>query len=111
MTHRFSKKHLTGCNIIRRPQILFLASRADGLLRKVCNRAIWLEHGRLVQYGEFEEVIAASKSIVGPDNRMATVPAKQRASAGSTTFLNCFFGLDVQRYSVSIALVMVLTVI
>jgi len=49
--------------IIRRSQILFLASHADGILRKVCNKAIWLEHGRLVQYGEFEDVIAAYRSV------------------------------------------------
>jgi ABC-2 type transport system ATP-binding protein/lipopolysaccharide transport system ATP-binding protein len=45
--------------IIHRSQILFLASHADDILRKVCNKAIWLDHGNLVQYGEFEAVIAA----------------------------------------------------
>ena len=45
--------------IIRRSQILFLASHIDDILRKVCNKAIWLDHGNLVQYGEFEKVIAA----------------------------------------------------
>ena len=45
--------------IIRRSQILFLASHIDDILRKVCNKAIWLDHGKLVQYGEFEKVIAA----------------------------------------------------
>ena len=45
--------------VIRRSQILFLASHADGILREVCNKAIWLEHGKLIQYGEFEEVVAA----------------------------------------------------
>ena len=49
--------------IIRRSQILFLASHADDILRKVCNKAIWLDHGNLVQYGEFEEVIAAYRSL------------------------------------------------
>jgi ABC-type polysaccharide/polyol phosphate transport system ATPase subunit len=46
-------------NIIHRSQILFLASHADDILRKVCNKAIWLDHGNLVQYGEFENVIGA----------------------------------------------------
>lgn len=45
--------------IIRKSKILFLASHADEMLRKVCNKAIWLDHGNLIQYGEFEEVIAA----------------------------------------------------
>ncbi len=48
--------------VIRRSQILFLASHADGILREVCNKAIWLEHGKLIQYGEFEEVVAAYRS-------------------------------------------------
>ena len=46
-------------DIIHRSQILFLASHSDDILRKVCNKAIWLDQGSLVQYGEFEQVIAA----------------------------------------------------
>jgi ABC-type polysaccharide/polyol phosphate transport system ATPase subunit len=49
--------------IISRSQILFLASHADDILRKVCNKAIWLDHGNLVQYGEFEAVIAAYRPL------------------------------------------------
>src|SRR5215475_10857944 len=54
--------------IIRRSQILFLASHADDILRKICNKAIWLDHGNLVQYGEFEAVIAAyrSQNVLAP---------------------------------------------
>jgi ABC-type polysaccharide/polyol phosphate transport system ATPase subunit len=48
--------------IIRRSKILFLASHADDILRKICDKAIWLDHGHLVQYGEFEEVVAAYRS-------------------------------------------------
>ena len=57
--------------IIRRSQILFLASHADDILRKVCNKAIWLDHGNLVQYGEFEKVIAAYRQ-----NELLENPAK-----------------------------------
>ena len=57
--------------IIRRSQILFLASHADDILRKVCNKAIWLDHGKLVQYGEFEKVIAAYRQ-----NELLGNPAK-----------------------------------
>jgi len=46
-------------SIIHRSQILFLASHADEILRKICNKAIWLNQGNLVQYGEFETVLAA----------------------------------------------------
>lgn len=49
-------------SIIRRSKILFLASHADAILRIVCDKAIWLDHGKLVQYGEFEEVVAAYRS-------------------------------------------------
>ena len=45
-------------DVIHRSQILFLASHADETLRKICNKAIWLNQGNLVQYGEFETVIA-----------------------------------------------------
>ena len=45
-------------SVIHRSQILFLASHADEILRKICNKAIWLNQGNLVQYGEFETVIA-----------------------------------------------------
>jgi homopolymeric O-antigen transport system ATP-binding protein len=44
-------------SIIHRSQILFLASHSDSILRKICNKAIWLDHGNLVQYGDLEEVI------------------------------------------------------
>jgi len=57
--------------IIRRSQILFLASHIDDILRKVCNKAIWLDHGNLVQYGEFEKVIAAYRQ-----NELLENPAK-----------------------------------
>ena len=57
--------------IIRRSQILFLASHVDDILRKVCNKAIWLDHGNLVQYGEFEKVIAAYRQ-----NELLENPAK-----------------------------------
>ena len=57
--------------IIRRSQILFLASHIDDILRKVCNKAIWLDHGKLVQYGEFEKVIAAYRQ-----NELLENPAK-----------------------------------
>ncbi len=48
--------------IINRSKILFLASHADSILRMVCNKAIWLDRGRLIQYGEFEEVVAAYRN-------------------------------------------------
>ena len=38
--------------------VLVLASRAPDLLRKICNKAMLLEHGRIVALGPLEEVLA-----------------------------------------------------
>jgi ABC-2 type transport system ATP-binding protein/lipopolysaccharide transport system ATP-binding protein len=45
--------------VVQRSQILFVASHADGILRLLCNKALWLAHGVLMEYGDFETVIAA----------------------------------------------------
>jgi homopolymeric O-antigen transport system ATP-binding protein len=49
-------------SVISRSRLLFLASHVDDILRKLCNKAIWLDHGNLVKYGELEEVIASFRS-------------------------------------------------
>ena len=49
-------------DVTHRSQILFLASHADDILRKICNKAIWLNQGNLVRYGDFESVLAAYRS-------------------------------------------------
>ena len=46
-------------NVISRSRILFVASHADGILRLLCNKALWLDHGVLMKYGDFEDVIAS----------------------------------------------------
>jgi ABC-type polysaccharide/polyol phosphate transport system ATPase subunit len=50
-------------NVIHRSQILVLASHSDEILRKICNKAIWLDQGSLLRFGEFEEVIAAYRGL------------------------------------------------
>jgi ABC-2 type transport system ATP-binding protein len=45
--------------VVERSSILFVASHADGILRVLCNKAIWLQSGTLMACGDFEEVIAA----------------------------------------------------
>lgn len=45
--------------VVERSRILFVASHADDILRRICEKAIWLDHGKLIQYGNFEDVIAA----------------------------------------------------
>ncbi len=51
--------------VINRSRILFLASHADDILRQVCDKAIWLDHGKLIQYGKFDDVVAAYRSETG----------------------------------------------
>jgi len=38
---------------------MFLVSHALGSVRELCNRAIWLDKGRLMMEGEPDEVIKA----------------------------------------------------
>ena len=51
----FSRLH----KLAQRSRILMVAAHQDKLLRLLCNKAIWLSHGSLVQYDEIESVLAA----------------------------------------------------
>ena len=55
----FAKAFVRLQGVIQRSQILIVASHADDILRVLCNKALWLDHGKLVKYGNFETVIAA----------------------------------------------------
>jgi len=46
-------------SVVERSSILFVASHADDILRQLCNKAIWLQSGTLMAYGDINEVIAA----------------------------------------------------
>jgi len=43
--------------LIQRTRILVLASHSDALIKSMCNRAILLEKGRLIEIGPIEEVV------------------------------------------------------
>ncbi|MEG6509451.1 ABC transporter ATP-binding protein [Methyloligella sp. 2.7D] len=45
-------------NIIGQSNTLILASHSDDILRRFCDRVLWLDHGRLVQDGPIDEVLA-----------------------------------------------------
>ena len=45
--------------LAQRSRILMVAAHQDILLRQLCDKAIWLSHGSLVQYGDIESVLAA----------------------------------------------------
>jgi ABC-type polysaccharide/polyol phosphate transport system ATPase subunit len=36
-----------------------VAAHQNDLLRQLCDKAIWLSHGNLIQYGAIESVLAA----------------------------------------------------
>ena len=44
--------------LIESSSILALASHSTGMIRSMCNKAILLDHGRIVQHGDVENVIA-----------------------------------------------------
>ena len=48
-------------NVAKRARILVVASHADEILRHLCEKAIWLDKGTLVEYGALEDVIAARR--------------------------------------------------
>lgn len=45
--------------LVERSRILLVAAQADNLLRRLCDKAVWLSHGRLVESGGIESVLAA----------------------------------------------------
>lgn len=49
-----------------RAKILVMASHADDALRQMCTTLIWLDHGRIVQIGPVEQVLAAYHGKAAP---------------------------------------------
>jgi ABC-2 type transport system ATP-binding protein len=45
--------------IAMKSRILVVASHSDDLLRRLCNKAIWLDHGTLMKYDGIDAVLAA----------------------------------------------------
>jgi ABC-type polysaccharide/polyol phosphate transport system ATPase subunit len=58
----FVKAYARLLKLVERSHILVIASHADDTLRHLCNKAAWLNHGNLVEYGDFERVIAAYRN-------------------------------------------------
>ncbi|TCK96552.1 ABC transporter ATP-binding protein [Paraburkholderia sp. BL9I2N2] len=42
-----------------RAEIVVLAMHANSEIRRVCNKALWMDHGRVRAFGDVEEVVAA----------------------------------------------------
>jgi ABC-type polysaccharide/polyol phosphate transport system ATPase subunit len=68
--------------LIGRSSIVVLASHSDDLLRRMCNRAILLDHGRVVLDGPTEDVLEAYSRMNkdGPPNVAAAGAAAQDAT-------------------------------
>lgn len=49
-------------NFVHQSEILVLASHANEAIRKFCNKALWLEHGKIRMFGEVNAVVSAYES-------------------------------------------------
>jgi ABC-2 type transport system ATP-binding protein len=58
--------------LVERSRILMIATHQDDALRRLCNKAVWLDHGSLMAYGEFESVISAYRNPNAPAQQPAT---------------------------------------
>jgi ABC-2 type transport system ATP-binding protein len=58
--------------LVERSRILMVASHQDETLRRLCNKAVWLDHGSLMAYGEFESVLSAYRNPTTPAQQSAT---------------------------------------
>jgi ABC-2 type transport system ATP-binding protein/lipopolysaccharide transport system ATP-binding protein len=63
----FDKAFMRLRGVVERSRILFVASHADEILRQLCEKAIWLQHGRLMAYGKIDDVIASYRSSQAAD--------------------------------------------
>jgi ABC-2 type transport system ATP-binding protein len=61
-------------NLAQRSRILLVAAHQNDLLRLLCDKAIWLNRGNLVQYGDIHSVLAA---------RDGERPSSERAEGGA----------------------------
>jgi lipopolysaccharide transport system ATP-binding protein len=46
-------------NLVQKSRILFVASHANEMIRRLCNKAIWLHKGNLIIYGDVDKVLNA----------------------------------------------------
>ena len=60
---------------------VFLVTHSASIIRETCNRAIWLEQGRIVMDGGVEEVVDAYEE----DVKRAVADPNQNRQAGAAT--------------------------
>jgi ABC-2 type transport system ATP-binding protein len=69
--------------MVERSRILFVASHDDNVLRMLCNKAIWLQTGTLMAYGDINEVLAAYRGAQA-DHDPQTPAVGGAIAAGAT---------------------------
>jgi ABC-type polysaccharide/polyol phosphate transport system ATPase subunit len=57
----FEKAFARLLKLVERSRILMVAAHQDEILRRICNKIIWLSHGSLVEYGDIESVLGHRK--------------------------------------------------
>lgn len=53
----FAKAFARLLKLVERSRILIVAAHQDDILRRICNKGLWLSHGKLVDYGDIESVL------------------------------------------------------
>jgi ABC-2 type transport system ATP-binding protein len=67
----FQKAYNRMQNLVKRSRIMMVAAHQDNMLRQFCNKAMWLSHGNLKEYGEIEIVLAAYRGMSPPASEIA----------------------------------------
>lgn len=79
----FQEKIIERTNeFVERSRILVVASHSAALLRRIANRAAWLEHGRIRMVGGIHEVLDEYEESVRPSGRTPEVTAALRGGSG-----------------------------
>ena len=77
----FAKAYERLKRLVHRSRVLFVASHVDMILRQLCNKALWLQAGEVVAYGDIEDVMRAYRGQELPPPPMPT-PVPLAAEAG-----------------------------
>lgn len=61
---------------VNRSSIMVVASHVEDVLRRLCNKLLWLDHGTIVKVGPVDEVLAAYHESLGRTGQAAGGAAK-----------------------------------
>lgn len=69
-----------------RAEIVVLAIHSSDAIRKACNKALWLERGRLKMFGGVDEVLAHYDQAMHPNEKSRPVPKVLRKCVFNSAF-------------------------